>query len=145
MKIQVIRATLTRRAAADPDRVLATSIRTAVEPAVVAEDIEARLLDQPAPLLRREPRELHRRRVLGASHREREASALGVPLCALEDPRLALQPAAVRLGDVVRAGREDVEREPPAGHEKPTRSRERSQALLVRVEVQIRAEGTRDE
>jgi hypothetical protein len=138
-------ATLTRRAAGDPDRILAAPVRAPVEPAEVPEDLEACLLDQPAPFLRREPRELHRRRVLGASHRERQASALGVPLGALEDARLPFQPAAVRLGYVAGAGREDVERELAARHEQPMRRGERSQARLVRVEVQIRAEGTRDE
>src|ERR671923_240520 len=39
------------------------------------------------------------------------------PVGPLEDPRLALDPPAVRLLDVVPAGREDVEDEPPVGEE----------------------------
>ena len=58
---------------------------------------------------------------------------------------LALEPAPVRLGDVVRARREDVEDEAAVGLEQLARSAERAQASSSVVQVEERAERARDE
>jgi hypothetical protein len=76
---------------------------------------------------------------------QREDAALEVPVCALPDPGLALEPAPLRLLDVLGARREDVEDEAPARHEERERGRERGAPVRVRVEVQERPEGRGDE
>ena len=58
-----------------------------------------------------------------AAHAQDQRARLLVPVGALPDARLALEPAAVRLGDVVGAGREDVEDEAAAGREQPSARR----------------------
>ena len=55
-----------------------------------------------------------------------------VPVGPLEDARLALEPEAVRLGDVLAARREDVEDEVPARLEQLVRGPERPQLLAPR-------------
>src|SRR5439155_17992189 len=85
-----------------PDRVFAARIRAPVEPAVAGLDLEAGPLEQPAPLAGREPGEGHRRLPVLVAHAERQRSRRLVPHRVLEDSRLALEPAVVRLGDVGR-------------------------------------------
>ena len=51
----------------------------------------------------------------------------------------------MRLGDVVRLWREDVEDEAPAGHEGRPRRLESFDALSIVIQVEIRAERTDDE
>jgi hypothetical protein len=58
---------------------------------------------------------------------------------------LALEPAAVRLRDVVGARREDVEDEPAAGHEQLVRRSQRLEPRVVVAEMQVRPERTRHE
>src|SRR5919106_587272 len=87
--------------ARNPDRVLASPVRPPVEPAVVRHDLETGPLDHGAPLVRGAPREHHRRLFVPAADGERERPLVDVPVGALEDPGLALEPAAVRLRDVV--------------------------------------------
>src|SRR5690348_11330621 len=82
----------------DPDRVLAAAVGAAVEPAVQGDDLEAGPVEQAAPVLRRRPGELHRRAVaVVVPHRQRQQPCLLVPVRALPDARLPLDPAAVRL------------------------------------------------
>ena len=57
--------------------------------------------------------------------------ALLVPVGALVDLRLALEPAAVRLLDVLLRGREDVEDEASAGLEQPPHRAERAPPVAV--------------
>ena len=61
--------------------------------------------------------ELHRRIALARAHRQPERPRLGVPVGALEDAGLALEPESVSLGDVLGARREDVEDEGATGLE----------------------------
>src|SRR5205823_2945193 len=68
-----------------------------------------------------------------------------VPLRALEDPGLALEPAAVGLFDVLAARREDVEDEAAAGAEEAAGGAECAEALGVAAEVEERAERAGDE
>ena len=91
-----------------------TGVRRAVEPAVQPFDDEARLLEQHTPLLDRQPRQRELRLGTVAADAKDERARLLVPVGALEDARLGLEPAAVRLGDVVGSGREDVEDETAA-------------------------------
>ena len=73
-------------------------------------------LEQVVPALGREPGEAHASsRRPGRARRASAYAASLVPVGALPDPGLALEPAAVRLVDVLPARREDVEDEPPAG------------------------------
>ena len=62
-------------AAADPDHVLAALERPPVEPAVERRDLEAGLVDQPPPLDRREPVQLHRGRGVARADGQPAASA----------------------------------------------------------------------
>src|SRR3954471_4592794 len=96
-------------AAADPDGVLAAAPRSTVEPAVDGVDDPALVAQQLLPLRDREPRERHLRLGLRAAHAEDQRARLLVPLGPLPDTRLAFEPPAVRVGDVVRARCEDVE------------------------------------
>src|SRR6266545_6297049 len=112
MITQVIRATLNAAGAGDPDAVLTARIRSPVEPAVARLDLEAALVEEHSPLGRGEPGERHRRRLaVSAAHREGERPLRGIPVRPFEDPGLALEPAAVSLGDVVGSGGENVEHE----------------------------------
>src|SRR5207244_5434456 len=70
---------------------------------------------------------------------------LRVPVGALVDPGLALDPSAVRLGNVVGTRGEDVEDQPAAGQEELPRRRERLAALAVAGQVEVGAEGAGDE
>src|SRR6187551_159898 len=101
-------------APADPDLVFAALVGAAVEPAVELLGHEARVLDEGVPLGRRQPVEGEARALLGAPDGERERAGALVPVGALEDARLALEPEPVGLLDVRRARREDVEHEPAA-------------------------------
>ena len=129
----------------DPDGVFAARVRPPVEPAVARVDGEAGLGEERVPALRLEPPERHRRRALRAAHREGQRLRLEIPVGALVDPRLALDPAAVRLLDVLLGGREDVEDEPAAGLEQLPRRAERLEPLLVRGQVEIGPERAGDE
>src|SRR3954447_23179979 len=110
-------SSLRRGFAGDPDRVFATCVRPAVEPAVAGDYLEARLLEQRPPFVVREPGEHEGRRGAPAAHRQCQRARVRVPVGTLEDPGFALEPAAVRVGDVLRARREDVEHEPAARQE----------------------------
>ena len=65
-----------------------------------------------------------------------------VPHRKLEDPRLALEPLALRLGDVVSVRSEHVEHKTAAGQEQIVGGVEDGQPVLVRVHVQQGAEWT---
>ena len=101
------------------------------------------------PLGRREPGEQHRRRLLAAPHGERQRPLALVPVGALEDPGLALEPAAVRLLDVLAARGEDVEDEPAAREQQlarrsqSARSRSSSVVMCSSERNGIRTSGTR--
>ena len=99
---------------ADPDHVLAALERPPVEPAVERGDVEARLVDQAPPLDRREPVQLHRGGGVARPHRQPQRPRRLVPVGALEDALLPLEPEAVGLGDVLGARCEHVEHEPAA-------------------------------
>ncbi len=71
--------------------------------------------------------------------------AVEVPVGALVDAGLALDPAAVRLLDVLAGRREDVEDEPAARPEQLARRAQRLEPLVVVAQVEIRAERTRHE
>src|SRR5215210_118925 len=139
------RATLLGRAAGDPDRVFATGVWPAVEPAVVRLDVEPGRLDQRSPLLRRQPPELQRRLAALAANGQRQRARPRVPLGAFEDARLALEPAAGRFGDIVVARCEHVEREAARREEEVARRAESTEPCVVVAEVQVRAKWTRDE
>ncbi len=68
-----------------------------------------------------------------------------VPVGALEDSRLALQPPAVRLLDVLAARREHVEDEAATGHEQVVGGAQRLQPLRLAVEMEIGPEGAQHE
>src|SRR5215213_4401158 len=141
----VTRATLTLSPDRHPHRVLAAAIRSAVEPPVVCDDVEACAFEERAPVVGVEPCELHRALAARTAHRQRQHPPLDVPVGALEDPRLPLEPASVRLRDVVRPGGEDVERERPPGEQELARGAERSQPFVVVVEMEERTERARHE
>src|SRR5262249_43343426 len=124
-----------------PDGILAARVRPAVEPAVAGDNRETFLGEQRRPLVRREPGELHRRRRVRVSDGQRERSRLFVPVGALPDAVLALQPAAVRLLDVVTRGREDVEHETAARCEQPAHGTERAPAVGVRPQMEKGTKG----
>ena len=63
----------------------------------------------------------HRRRLLAAPHGEGQRPLVLVPVGALEDPGLALEPAAVRLLDVVRPGAKTSKTRRPPGSEQLAR------------------------
>src|SRR3954447_24633007 len=127
----------------DPDRILAARERASVEPAVAGDDREAAALDQVAPLDDGEPRERHPRlAAVGAADAERERALVLVPLRALEDAGLALDPAPVRLGDVLAGRGEDVEDEQPFRQEQVIRGAQRLEAVGLVVEMEERAERT---
>src|SRR6266511_144715 len=99
------------RGVRDPNRVLAAGVRPSVEPAVTGVDRETLAFQERKPLLWLEPRELHGRPAVDPAHRQRQRPRLLVPVGALEDRRLALEPTPVRVLDVVARRREDVEDE----------------------------------
>ena len=68
-----------------------------------------------------------------------------VPVGALEDLGLALEPARVCVRDVVLRRLEHVEDEPAAGQKQLAGGLERLDALGVVGHVQVRAEGADDE
>src|SRR5207248_10463115 len=82
-----------RMAAADPDRVLAAAPRRAVEPAVDRVDDVTLVAQQLLPLRHREPRERHLRVARLAADAQYQRARLDVPVGALPDARLALEPA----------------------------------------------------
>src|SRR5262249_61333332 len=63
----------------------------------------------------------------------------------LEDARLALEPPALGLGDVVVARGEDVEDQAAAVDQQLARRAQSLEPLLVRVEVQERPKGAQDQ
>src|SRR6187551_1607043 len=138
---QITSGSLNGRAPGDPDAVLAAGEQPAVEPAVADLDLEAAHVEQHAPLHWGKPRERHGGGAGRASDREGERARGGVPVGALEDARLALQPAAVGLLDVVLRRGEDVEDEAAARWEEIVNGGERADPLRVGLEVQERAEG----
>src|SRR5262249_42761 len=72
-----------------------------VDPAVAREDCEAGVGEERVPACGLEPPQRHRRLALRAAHRERQRLLLEIPVGALVDPRLPLDPTAVRLLDVL--------------------------------------------
>ena len=102
--------------------------------------------EQPVPVGGIEPPQVHRcLRVVGP-HRQLEPARRGVPRRPLPDAGLALEPPAVRLGDVLGVGMEDVERQQAL---RPSRSRGqprgRRAARRRRGQVKERAERDGDE
>ena len=75
----------------------------AVEPAVDGLDREPLVREQLPPLGDGEPRERHLRLGVAAADAQDQRPRVLVPVGALPDARLALEPAAVRLGDVLGA------------------------------------------
>src|SRR5207244_10236868 len=90
-------------------------------------------------------RERERRRAALASYGQRERPLLRVPVGALEDSRLPLEPAAVRVRDVVRPGGEDVEDEPAARNEERMRRLQSLEPRGVVQQMQVGAKRTGDE
>jgi hypothetical protein len=84
-------------------------------------------------------------RCIRVSPGEGEHPLVEVPIRSLPDSRLALEPAAVRLLDVVAARGEDVEDEAPAREQECVDGLERLDPVLVGLEVEQRAEGAGDE
>jgi hypothetical protein len=84
---------------------------------------------------------MHRRGLLATAHGEGERPAALVPVGALEDPALALDPAPVRVLDVLAARREDVEDDPPTFDEQLAGGAERAEAVGLGRHVQQRAKG----
>src|SRR6266508_1881741 len=121
-------------------RVVASGKRAPVEPAVTGFDLEAGDLQQRPPLVGREPRKRHRRLARFSANRQGKRPSLLVPDGAFEDAGFTLEPAVVRLRDVLRAWSEHVEDEAAARHEQLADSGERPAAILVGVEVKERAE-----
>ena len=89
--------------------------------------------------------EAERRHVAVRPDGQRECSRALVPVGALEDPRLPLEPETLCLLDVLATRGEDVEDEAPVGLEETVCRAERSQLLLLRLHVQERAERADDE
>ena len=92
------------RASAHPHLILAAVPLPPVEPAVERLDDEPGVLDQRVPLRRREPVELHRRCCSSLRTESDELPCALVPVGALEDAALALEPQAVGLLDVLALG-----------------------------------------
>ena len=67
---------------------------------------------------------------------QRERAVLSVPLGPLPDSRLALEPASVRVGDVVGTGRKDVEDQPSVRCEVLRDGAQRGPAVAVGLHVQ---------
>ena len=109
-------------------------VRRAVEPAVARVDLEAGLGKKRVPPLRLEPPERHRRLLVRSAHREREGLPLEIPVGALVDAGLALDPAAVGLVDVVLRGAEHVEDQPSAVDETDGRWIEREPGIDERAD-----------
>ena len=82
----------------------------------------------------------HRRGRCATAHREGQGAGHLIPVGALEDAALALEPAAVCLGDVLGARGEDVEHEPAARFEQRARGPQGAQLLRLVGHVQERAE-----
>src|SRR5687768_12841912 len=123
----------------EPDGVLAASVRAQVEPAVAGDDLEARSLEEAAPLVGGDPGERHGGLRLLATDPQGEDAALEVPVGPLPDAGLALEPPAVRLLDVVGARGEDVEDEAPAGNQQTEgRSEEHTSELQSRLQLVCR-------
>src|SRR5262249_60491416 len=91
---------------------------------------EAVVCAPPPPLGFLQPVQRETRADLAAAHGEPQRSCALVPVGALEDGRLSLQPAAVGLLDVLARRREDVEHELSLRLEEPVR-RSKSAELLV--------------
>src|SRR5688500_984870 len=140
---QITAGTLPR--SRDEDHVLVAVVRVAVEPAIHAVDDESRLVEQAEPLGDGEPVEAEGRHGSVRADGERERPRALVPVGPLEDARLALEPAAVRLLDVLAARGEDVEDEAAVGLEEVARRTEGAQLLLLGLHVQERTERADDE
>src|SRR5262249_28897575 len=121
----------------DPDAVLASGERTPVEPAVAGKDLEAGLGEERVPAGGFDPPQRHRRLALRPTHRQRQGLLHEIPVRALVDARLPLDPAALRLLDVLAGGCEDVEDQPPAGAEQLPRGTQRLEALVVVAQVEV--------
>src|SRR3954453_21139993 len=104
-------AICSKSSACDPDGVFAAVVRPSVEPAVARFDPEPCFCKQCVPPFRLEPPQLHRRIAARSPHRERKRLLFHVPVRALVDTRLALDPTSIRLVDVVLRRLEHVEDE----------------------------------
>src|SRR5512132_773730 len=135
----VTRRTADLGAPRDEDHVFAPAVRGAVEPAIAGLDHVPGFLEQVDPLVARDPGEGHSRGAVRALDRERQRPRVRVPVCALVDVRFALEPAAVRLGDVVVARGEDVEDQASSRDESRSSRSERLCAVAVVGQVQVRA------
>src|SRR5207244_12682666 len=82
--------------ARDPDAVLTAGEGPPVEPAVAGGHLDAGLGEERVPPLGLDPPERHCRLTLAAAHREGQRLRLEIPVGALVDARLALDPAAAR-------------------------------------------------
>src|SRR4051794_23295948 len=127
--------------AADPHHVFAAVVRTSVEPSVARVDVEPCFGEQRLPALRLEPPQRHLRRAARAADGERQRLLSAIPIRTLEVPRLALEPEAVGLLDVLVRRGEDVEDQPPAGQEQLAGGAEGLEPLLVGCEMEVGAEG----
>src|SRR5918996_126266 len=130
---------------ADEDHVLVLCVWPLVEPAVERLDLEPCPVEEAKPLGRREPVEPERGLVLARADGERERARARVPDRALEDPGLALEPAIVRLLDVLPARREDVEDVGAAPNEECARRSQSDELLRLRLHVKQRAKRADDE
>ena len=98
--------------------------------------LEAGLREERVPALGFDPPECHRRGALLPAHRQRERLRHEIPVGSLVDARLALDPAAVRLLDVLAGRSEDVEDQPSAGEDVEARRRLRAEKRVpVREDV----------
>src|SRR3954467_5605613 len=86
---------LSASSAADPDRVLAAAPALAVEPPVERLDIEPLLVEYGPPLRNRKPRERHLRLRRRPAQAQDQGPRPLVPVGALPNTRLALDPATV--------------------------------------------------
>ena len=102
---------------------------------------KTRLVEQAEPLRRGQPVQAEARAVVAGAHGERERAGALVPDSALEDAGLALDPAVVRLLDVLAARSKDVEDEAPVRLEQLPRRAQGAQLLGLGLHVQKRAEG----
>ncbi len=89
--------------------------------------------------------QLHRGGGVARTHRQPQRPRRLVPVGALEDALLALEPEAVGLGDVLGARCEHVEHEPAARLEQRVCRPQGAELLGLVGHVQQRAEGADDE
>ena len=127
-----------RRSAGWPGRrrhVLLAVERAAIEPAVDGFDVELRQVEKAEPLGGREPVQAEGGGGVTGANGEGERPRGLVPVGSLEDPGLALEPATVRLVDVLAARCEDVEDEATLGREQLACGSERAELLVLGLHV----------